>query len=59
MYLSSLRSSERGLKSELANDSTDDVTVAPFVGAWIEIKIGEANNFIYISSLRSSERGLK
>ncbi len=33
----SLRSSERGLKCRMIDGKTVDDTVAPFVGAWIEM----------------------
>ena len=36
----SLRSSERGLKFVHSHTSVFSCTVAPFVGAWIEINIG-------------------
>ena len=36
-WATSLRSSERGLKCRMIDGKTVDDTVAPFVGAWIEI----------------------
>ena len=57
-YLVSLPSRERGLKLRNAKEITDEVNVAPFKGAWIEI-----NGFVHLDSLDRSlpsrERGLK
>ena len=36
-WATSLRSSERGLKCRMIDGKTVDDTVAPFVGAWIEM----------------------
>ena len=54
----SLRSSERGLKFHLVGVMINPLDVAPFVGAWIEIR-GELGDNSGKMSLRSSERGLK
>ena len=54
----SLRSSERGLKLKTEWLFKKPRKVAPFVGAWIEIKVCYVND-LSNGSLRSSERGLK
>ena len=55
----SLRSSERGLKYVIRSQIIKYYTVAPFVGAWIEIPCIYGAIFKPSLSLRSSERGLK
>ena len=56
--IASLRSSERGLKLPEILYGKSDTQVAPFVGAWIEIRKTVADTGAKLS-LRSSERGLK
>ncbi len=44
MKNSSLPSRERGLKSNTDDSGTEDGTVAPFAGAWIEIVVLSSKN---------------
>ena len=55
----SLPSWERGLKCEVTFDDVKLAAVAPFVGAWIEIRPDEGPLRDYETSLPSWERGLK
>ena len=55
IILLSLPSRERGLKSDIPSAETVGSTVAPFAGAWIEIKeIIEKINAAKCRSLRGS-----
>ena len=55
----SLLSWERGLKSVLLRYRMRGGSVAPLVGAWIEIYLPPAFNLLQLLSLLSWERGLK
>ena len=58
IILLSLPSRERGLKLHLGKSNLFSVHVAPFAGAWIEIKCSIFKEF-QNKSLPSRERGLK
>ena len=52
---SSLPSRERGLKLFSGKNKKFEPNVAPFAGAWIEIKIAESDApYVYCRSLRGS-----
>ena len=55
----SLPSRERGLKYNVYLDDGDNVYVAPFAGAWIEMPSGTVYRVSLMMSLPSRERGLK
>ena len=55
----SLPSRERGLKWDTGLAKHTVYKVAPFAGAWIEIKAGDTYTDIMYMSLPSRERGLK
>ena len=58
MFLQSLPSRERGLKSNKVSANSAKRIVAPLAGAWIEIPSSfESGSFL--TSLPSRERGLK
>ena len=56
--VASLPLRERGLKYEVESGMWDGVLVAPFAGAWIEIKIN-GKGTVNCWSLPLRERGLK